>query len=167
MRASGACIDLGMFVDFVRLLGEQGYSRTVDRRLHYAAPALEIPVKGLVGLPAYKEGKPAPSAAAFRKVFQQAHQEVREYVYLQTARQERVDLETARENARTLAESAEDEDVRRGVDAAVALIEDALDVRHGDWRASQSVFCREAHWDTVGQHVFAVRRTRPPRQASS
>ena len=160
LRASGVCVDLQMWVDFIMAIKAQGFERLLDKRLQLAAPALHIPAGGVEKLPKLRRGGPAPSQGLFRTAFSTARREVGCYAMLSTPSQEPIDIDRARERLadaeKRMADgngAATDED-RRALAVIRALLDDADRVRPGEWTGAQAQFCHEAMWDRHARPIL-------------
>lgn len=168
LRASGICIDLDMWVDFILALRDLEFADPADLRVQKAAFALHIPVFGIEKLPKL----PGPSAGsskippvgAFRTAFAAARNEVACYAMLSLPKQEPLDMALMRDQVADAREklSGIDETSRKDRQIAIetieAMLDDADNIRPGEWRPSQDRFCREAIWNRHAHEIFCARR---------
>ena len=158
--ARDVCLDLEMWVDFICALIDQAFAFRVDVRIKNALPALRIPRDGIVKLPAFKtEGNSKNvHSRGFAAAFRDARLEAGVYATLMTPKHERVDIAEVRARTDTFAYDNEPE-VVEALDAVRALLDDANNIRPGDWRESQEAFCRKVSWERIGASLFAGRRS--------
>lgn len=152
--AREVCLDLQMWVDFVCAILDQEFAYKVDVRIKNAMPALRIPKDGVVKLPAFKpEGNIKARARDFVTAFRDARLEAGVYATLMTPKHERVDLAAVWKRLDEF-EHDEEPQVLEALESVRALLDDADNVRPGDWRETQEAFCRKVSWERVGASLF-------------
>ena len=150
--------DLHMWVDFIQNIRAQGFAHKAHVRIKRAMPSLKIPKDGIMKLPAFKiEGNPNAKIRDFVVAFRNAESEVRPYATLLTPKQERVDIGEVRKKLEEFP-STDDSEVLEALDAVRALLDDADNIRPGDWRKSQDDFCKLVSWERVGANLFKTAR---------
>ena len=164
LRDSKIYLDLRMWVEFVSAIQAQGFASPPDMRIKNAMPALRIPRDGIVKLPAFKPtGNQRGSPKAFATAFLDARLEAGSYVELMTPKHERVDIATVRKAVDEYPHDDEEE-VLNALDAVRGLLDDAINIRPGSWRPSQSHFCQSVSWERIGAVLFGGGR-RPPKES--
>ncbi len=164
LRDSQVFIDLEMWIDFIRAIKAQGFSRPVHTRMQRAAPALGIPLDGIEKLPKLQNSTDVKPAHRFRQAFDTAWYNVSVYAKLLTPGQDPVNIPKVRENLETLRRevSVEDEAANDEAEAAIAAVERLLDdepnFNFGDWRQSQKEFCERVSWTRFGKRIFSGSR---------
>jgi len=155
LRTSQIYIDLEMWVDFILALKALGFEFPLHTRVQTAAPALRLPRDGITKLPVFKlGGNPGARPQDFRAAFQAARAEVGVYAGLMTPKHEPVDIKAVREAAEHYDHQDEPE-IIEALGAVIALLDDAPNIRPGEWRESQHRFCKTVSWERIGAYLFA------------
>ena len=160
LRKSDIFINLEMWIDFILAICELRFSKPVYDRVQSAAYTLHIPNGSLYRLPNFEQGISKKIVAQhFSSAFNEASKRIGVYAYLKTpsSQQRPVDPDSVRQAIKEILNGIEGEDnsddIRDAIGAIERLLEDAPNIKLGDWLCSQKEFCK-IDWDIVGRRVF-------------
>ena len=155
LRASQIFIDLEMWVDFICAIQEQDFTYPVDvpypkcsagtqdsSGWHHETPRVQAR-RQFEGA-ASKISLSVPNGADGSRCLCRPND----------VESEPVDTSVVREAINAYPHQGE-QDVLAALDAVNALLDDETNVRPGEWRKSQSTFCKRVSWDRLGASLFS------------
>ncbi len=154
---SGVAKELDQFAEFARLL-RQRLDKPWEERIRLALPAVHLPVNSVDSLPGISLQRDE-LIRKFETLFRDAERDTAGYPYLLDKGDKPVDPTVVLNRLDELGPGGTAEE-KRGFAAIRGLLDDRRNLRPGDWRESQEVFCKDVNWKTVGTIIFDIRKQR-------
>ena len=151
---SGITKELDQFAEFVRRFVSLS-EHTLPNRLRHSAPALRLPKACFGPIPA--QGQDSRKLVQdFRTMFRAADRDLSGVPYLLDNKESRLDVDPVLTYLEANRSSFKLEEIK-AAEAIKGLIDDRKNLRHGEWRKSQELFCEAVEWNDFGKSVFAIK----------
>ena len=163
LRQAGVVKHLDQFAEFAAMFAADR-SEPPDAILTRTPPVLHLP-RNCYARPPRCVDKAVAGPSEFRAMFRNAEGELRGIPYLRDRNEARLDHEAIRGRLDEIEEEAKVGDTTGAMppetlDAVRTLLDDRLDLRHGEWQDSQRAFCEVFDFGRFGKRVFGARKAK-------